>query len=381
MGTSLNGLRRLKMISVYTQLEQGQEWLRRYRGCSPVFACVLGFTETSLIPGISAAGATSEARKYTAIADAEFLYHGPVPQPQHPLPPLTDGASPVLISRAVVEALNLPVYLFNAGLPQPPAVPAINLGGTPANCLSQGQALGLATVKHLLEQGLAWGHKLAATTTQGYLILGECVVGGTTTALAVLTGLGIAASGKVNSSHPVCNHAQKWDLVQAGLQRAGMWVELPIRDPLQLVAAVGDPMQIAVAGMAIAASLNCGVMLAGGTQMLAVYALMQAIAKVYDLPWQPRQVVVGTTRWVAQDPTSQTVELAHLVKEVPLLATQVSFATSSYAQLRAYEQGYVKEGVGAGGSCIAAHLAYGWNQLQLLQVIEGLVKRYWAISK
>jgi len=41
----------------------------------------------------------------------------------------------VLISRAVVEALEIPVYLFNAGLPQPPVVPAIDLGGTPARCL------------------------------------------------------------------------------------------------------------------------------------------------------------------------------------------------------------------------------------------------------
>ena len=34
-------------------------------------------------------------------------------------------------------------------------------------------------------------------------------------------------------------------------------------------------MQIVVAGMAIAASVRAGVMLAGGTQMLAVYALIE----------------------------------------------------------------------------------------------------------
>jgi len=357
------------MIRVYTQIETGQQWLQRYRGCSPIFACILGFTETGLIPGISAAGATPEARQFTAIADAEFLYHGPVPQPRYPLPPLCAGASPVLISRAVVEKLSLPVYLFNAGLPEPPPVPTIDLGGTTAKCLSQGCALELSTVKHLLEQGLSWGEKLAASVTTGYLILGECVVGGTTTALAVLTGLGIAADGKVNSSHPVCNHAQKWALVQAGLKRA----QYPL-NPLHLVAAVGDPMQVVVAGMAIAASRTCGVMLAGGTQMLAVYALMQAIAKVYTLPWQTEQVVVGTTRWVAEDSTGNTVELAELVT-IPLLATQLSFASSRYAQLRAYEQGYVKEGMGAGGCCIAAHLTQGCDQTQLLQAIEALVER------
>ena len=358
------------MIQVYTQPELGQQWLQRYWGCLPVFACILGFTETGLIPGISAAGANSEVRQYTAIADAEFLYNGPQPQPQHPLPPLHAGASPALITRAVIEALDIPVYLFNAGLPQPPSVPAIDLGGTPAKCLSQGRALELATVRQIFEQGLIWGEKLASVT-QGYLVLGECVVGGTTTALAVLTGLGIAASGKVNSSHPICNHAQKWAVVQAGLQRT-RW---ELVRPLELVAAVGDPMQIALAGMAIAASRTRGVMLAGGTQMLAIYALIQAIIKTYGMAWQPEQVVVGTTRWVAEDSTGSTVELAKMIGPVPLLATQLSFAASRYPQLRAYEQGFVKEGVGAGGCCIAAHLSQGWNQSQLLQTIEAVVER------
>ncbi|OYD95631.1 TIGR00303 family protein [Nostoc sp. 'Peltigera membranacea cyanobiont' 210A] len=410
-------------ISIYTQKEQGEQWLRKYRGCLPIFACVLGFTETGLIPGISAAGRTPEDRKYTACADAEFLYYGPEHKAQYPLPPLSAGASPVLISRAVFESLKIPINLFNAGLPQPPAVPVIDLGGAPAKCLSGGAAMEITTVHHLFEQGLLWGERLAANIQQGYLIVGECVVGGTTTALAILTGLGIDAAGKVNSSHPVCNHAQKWALVQAGLEkmrgnreqgRQGEQGEINFQsqiqnpklvlsvraasplgevevskiqssvDPLQLVAAVGDPMQVVVAGMAIAASRSCGVMLAGGTQMLAVYALMSAIAQAYALSWQPEAVVVGTTRWVAEDPTGATVDLAlNLGKNSltptggtpPLFATHLSFADSRYPQLRAYEQGFVKEGMGAGAACIAAHLSQDWQQHQLLAAIEAQLER------
>ncbi|MEH2238745.1 nicotinate mononucleotide-dependent phosphoribosyltransferase CobT [Nostoc sp.] len=388
-------------IRIYTQKEQGEEWLRRHRGCLPVFACVLGFTETGLIPGISAAGRTPEDRKYTACADAEFLYYGPEHKAQYPLPPLAAGASPVLISRAVFESLKIPVHLFNAGLPQPPAVPVIDLGGTPAKCLSGGTAMEITTVHHLFEQGLLWGERLAANIQQGYLIIGECVVGGTTTALAILTGLGIDAAGKVNSSHPVCNHAQKWALVQAGLEKmrrsrgqgAGgkeqgeknfqSRIQNSV-DPLKLVAAVGDPMQVVVAGMAIAASRNCGVMLAGGTQMLAVYALISAIAQAYALSWQPEAVVVGTTRWVAEDPTGATVDLALSLGKgsltqsggtPPLLATHLSFADSRYPQLRAYEQGFVKEGMGAGAACIAAHLSQDWQQHELLAAIEAQLER------
>lgn len=361
-------------IRVYTQLQDGHRWLQQYQGCQPVFACVLGFTETGLIPGISAAGATPEVRRYTAIADAEFLYNGAQSNPQYPLPPLKAGVTPVVITRAVVETLSLPVYLFNAGLPQPPSIPAIDLGGMPANCLTSGNALELATVKYLFFQGLTWGEKLAQNPSS-FLILSECVVGGTTTALAVLTGLGIKASGKVNSSHPQCNHAQKWDVVQAGLQAALRHSRDATFSPLELIAAVGDPMQVVVAGMAIAASRTTGVMLAGGTQMLAVYALIRDLAIKYSLNWQSEQIVVGTTRWVAEDPTGDTVGLAQEIGSVSLIATRLSFATSRYLQLQAYEQGYVKEGVGAGASCIAASLYKGWNQTQLLQAVELIVER------
>ena len=134
-------------------------------------------------------------------------------------------------------------------------------------------------------------------------------------------------------------------------------------------------MQIALAGMAIALSRTKGVILAGGTQMLAVYALMQALVREYGLTMQPEAVVVGTTRWVAEDPTGKTVELAQMVGSVPLLASDLSFANSNFAQLRAYEQGYVKEGMGAGGCAIAAHLTVGWNSSQLLQAIETLLTK------
>jgi uncharacterized protein (TIGR00303 family) len=374
------------MIGIYTEREQAERWLEQYRCHMPLFACVLGFTETGLIPGISAAGCTPEDRKYTACADAEFLYYGASYKAQYPLPPLTAGASPVLISRAVVESLNIPVYVFNAGLSQIPSIPLIDLGGSPARCLSTGTAMDLTTVHNLFKQGLLWGDRLADKNKSGYLILSECVVGGTTTALAILTGLGINARGKVNSSHPVCNHEQKWRVVQQGLGKMDKGDKgdkgLPdsaVIDPLELVAAVGDPMQVVVAGMTIAASHRCGVMLAGGTQMLAVYALINAIAQTYRLSWQPTAVVVGTTRWVAEDPTGDTVNLAlSLGKNTtypnsqtpPLLATSLSFANSSYPQLQAYERGFVKEGVGAGAACIAANLSQNWQEQQLLAAIE-----------
>lgn len=361
------------MIFSYSQLQQAQTWLRRYQGKQASFACILGFTATGLIPGISAAGATPQDRQYTAIADGEFLLTGAQANPHHPLPYLTTGISPVFISRAIAEACELPIHLFNAGLLAPPPVKAINLHGMAAKCVSSGHAMTIETVKHLFQQGMEWGQKLAATTD--YLIIGECVVGGTTTALAVLCALGINALGMVNSSHPCCNHEQKWSIVQQGLKKAQLNNLLPT-DPFTVVAAVGDPMQIVAAGMAISASRRGGVLLAGGTQMLAVYALIRQIINHTSLTADLSQIVVGTTRWVVEDSTAQTIKLAEKIGGVSLLATGLNFATAKYPGFRAYEAGYVKEGVGAGGCAIYAHLAKAKTSIQLLTLIEGLFARY-----
>jgi uncharacterized protein (TIGR00303 family) len=227
-------------------------------------------------------------------------------------------------------------------------------------------------VTHLFTQGLAWGEILARR--HPYVVLSECVVGGTTTALAVLTGLGYAARNRVNSSHATCNHEQKWQVVQQGLAS----LDPSSTNPWQVVAAVGDPMQIVVAGMTLAVSQRGGVLLAGGTQMLAVYALAKALAETEGLPWRSEAIVVGTTRWVAKDPTGDTTGLAALI-DAPLISTQLSFAESQYPQLQVYEQGFVKEGVGAGGAAIVAYLQADWGQKQLLAAIESVAADYAAI--
>ncbi len=367
------------MIRVYTKQSRTHAWIQSVTGRCPLFSCVLGFTETGLIPGISAAGATPEDRQYTAIADAEFLINGPSPYPAHPLPLLQAGASPVLISKAVIAGQSIPVQLFNAGLPHPPSVPAIDLGGGPARCLTTGSAMPLITVNRLMEAALKWGDRLGRAHRNQYLIIGECVVGGTTTALAILTALGWPVAGMVNSSHPTCNHQQKQQIVAQGLHHMALTQSATPseHDPIHTVAGVGDPAQVAIASMALTASQFCPVMLAGGTQMLAIYALARALASFRAIPWNPDNIIAGTTRWVAEDPSGNTIGLAKLV-DCPLAATQLSFANARYTSLRAYEKGFVKEGVGAGGCAIAAHLYQQWGQLELLQAIEAIAAAHQA---
>ena len=376
------------MIKAYTQLDRAADWIDRYRDKKPVFVGALGFTETALIPGISAAGKTPEDRSRTAHADAEFLANGVCDRVTYPLPPLIAGASPVMITRAIIQALDIQSYLFNTGLPAPLSIASDIFGQTVlpnavARCVSTGQAMALQRVEYLLACGIRVGAKLASSQSrpQRYFILGECVVGGTTTALAALLGLGVDAAGSVNSSHPTCNHDQKLQIVQGGL--AKFWASGRDRSdpnfPLQLLAAVGDPMQPFAAGFVIGASPVCGVLLAGGTQMFAVYALARAIARAQDIFWKPENVLVGTTRWVAEDPTGDTVGLAEKIGDVPLIVTQLNFSASHLEALRAYEHGFVKEGVGAGGCAIAGALYQNWDNDRMVYEIETLCLKAFCI--
>lgn len=370
-------------IKIYTEIEKGKQWLEKYVGSLPIFTCTLGFTNTALVEGISTAGNTPDSRRYTALADAEFLVNGVTANPVFPLPPLAVGVSPTFISRGVIERFNLPLYVFNSGLLYEPSVSVIDLGGKAANCVSTGKALPLSVVKHLHQQGLTWGDLLGQKCQlenegkkSSYLILSECVVGGTTTALGVLTALGIDAREKVNSSHAICNHQQKWTIVQQGLVNGNLTIDA---DPLEIIASVGDPMQIVVASLAISASKYTGIMLAGGTQMLAVFALIQAMERRYNYGANLDNIIIGTTRWVAEDITGDTVGLSQSIGNISLCATDLNFTHSRYPSLQAFEQGFVKEGVGAGGSAIAAHL-WGIDKEELLSMIEAMVSRFHGIT-
>ena len=77
-----------------------------------------------------------------------------------------------------------------------------------------------------------------------------------------------------------------------------------------------------------------------------------------------------------RDTTGNTVGLAKTIGGVPLLGTGLNFATSRYPSFRAYNRGYVKEGVGAGGCAIATHLMQNWTSTELLSAIETLFARY-----
>jgi uncharacterized protein (TIGR00303 family) len=323
---------------------------------------LLAATATAAVPGISAAGSTPQARRATAAADAELLVWGPTHPPVHALPPLPAGVSPALISHVVLAELGLlpRLTVVDLGCAVAPAVPHLRLPGGEgqgaAACLSSGRALPAARVQALLRRGREWGRRLDPGQP---LVLAECVPGGTSTALAVLRGLGVAADGLVSGSLRHSAHPLKAALVARGLAAAGLGPRPAA--PAAVLAALGDPMQALAAGLVgAAAERGVPVLLAGGSQMAAVLALALALAPATHRPALANQVTLATTAWVAEESGSDLRRLLGLVGERWQVKPRLEVAALRFhrcrnAALRDYERGYVKEGVGAGG------LAWLWQ--------------------
>ena len=332
--------------------EEGRALAHRLIGARPLFVCVIASTDTALIPGISAAGASSELIPYTAAADAEILAHGAARcfpgVPSNPLGP----PGPSLITLAALQLAALPHLIVDAGCHVQADAPCIRLSREPGGLITLGNAVPRA--RALFDAGFDLGISLAAD--HPYLVIGESVPGGTTTALALLLALGFAAQGRVSSSGADNAHALKNRVANEALVHLSS--ETVAADPLIAVATLGDPMQATVAGMALGAlGARCPVLLAGGTQMVALLALIARLAEKSGDVALAGNIGVATTRWVAEDPTADAVGLMADVGRFPLLASGLSFTESRFAQLRRYEDFLVKEGVGAGGAAVAASLA------------------------
>jgi NaMN:DMB phosphoribosyltransferase len=97
--------------------------------------------------------------------------------------------------------------------------------------------------------------------------------------------------------------------------------------------------------------------LAGGTQMLAIAACLRAMG-------DRREITVATTKYVMNDRTTSFSELAEKIG-VETYSAQLDFSSSPFTGLSDYEKGYIKEGVGMGGSVLYA----SWNGVGVDEIV------------
>lgn len=355
------------------------------------FILALAGTEVSDVEGISAAGSSAELRRLTPALDADGLLSHLANEQKLPSSP-NGIASPVVLTRAALSLVPHLTRVVDCGSFSAPQIEHITASTEPGKSITSGAALSPNLVNQLYEAGGKLADLLAKAENereqQGdketLVVLAECVPGGTTTAQAIFMALGIEAENLLSSSVPTCNHAQKIAMAEAGIKAAAKRLNLDQTaiatyfkaNPLAAIAAVGDPMQAFAVGFIskrnshpINQDTGNGkiTILGGGSQMLAVYALANQLAS--NRNHQLSNVMVATTKWVARDKFAQTEKLARLV-DAPFVASHFALSQSGHAGLRAYEDGHVKEGVGAGAAILLANLLARIEEPTILQTID-----------
>jgi uncharacterized protein (TIGR00303 family) len=311
---------------------------------NPIFVCVISYTETSQIPGLTFAGANPDLIAYTPAADAEFLYYGKCFSISG-VPATPDGIpTPALLTRTALSMGKIPCLVVNSGSKIDPKIPFVSFGISYGRNIEQEAALKLFETQKAFRYGKLLGKQLSMSND--LIVLGESIPGGTTTALGVLLGLGIDAKYKVSSSMPKNPHELKIRVIKEAMKNQNI---ANLKDPFKIISSLGDPMIPAVAGIATGVILSGSrVILAGGTQMAAVLAFL------YSLRISLSNVCLGTTSYITDDENSDIEFLVRAISpKVPILSVNPGLGRSTKTGLTMYDKGVVKEGVGAGGALIA----------------------------
>jgi len=306
---------------------------------NPLFCGVLGNTLLSTVPGLSGAGPSPKGSLLVPVLDAELIANGKITSSSATPNTATGCPTPASITRAMMELINHEPFFINAGLCHKPTVPCYDICGEVGQDPRKGQSL--QDPKHLFEAGKRLGKRFSEC--HDLIVIGECVPGGTTTALLVLRALGYNAH--VSSAYPNNPSELKENIAKTVLSHMD---EKKCHDPWYIMKHCADPMMPVVCGIVAGCKQNDSLLfLAGGTQMLAVAALIKALGN--------RIPDVATTIYVKDDPSSNVTEIAEQIK-TSIWYVDPDFGTLGHAGLARYCIGEVKEGMGAGGAMMLAYL-------------------------
>ena len=340
------------------------ELTKKLQECDdPVFLLTIGTTETSLIDGISGAGPSADLTEFTPASDAEFMILGEVRCCEAPAETVVGDAAaptPARLTKAALQLANIPFVIVDAGSKIKPDVKYVNLGKDYGRDIRTGK--GVLNPLEIFENAKDLGAELSRRHEM--LIIGESIAAGTTTALGVLRALGYDANEKVSGSMPHNPHDMKTECVDEGLKNADLNPEKDDIDAIQAIGAVGDPTLPAMAGIVLGSEIP--IILAGGTQMAAVCAIIKSIQPNFDFS----RINLSTTVFVAGD---ETADLFGILKQIDDSITvnvvDPEFEKSEHEGLKNYLKGFVKEGAGAGGAMYTA-LTLGNSVEKLRKRIE-----------
>lgn len=318
-----------------------------------MFVLFIGETKLARVPGLSAAGANLEVLPYTAPADADLMFFDrPKVIDCVPLDPF-GHPTPAIVTKAALLEGKFPITVVRAGTSIAPVAPFTELTAVLGEDPRDRTAV--INVDEISKKAIELAKKIGKENKR--IVIGESVPGGTTTAFLLLRALGY--NGMVSSAAPLnpCSTKEEiWNKVSA---RLGIGLGGLKGKGLEAASEVGDPMQIAVASFVSALPDDVEIILAGGTQMAAVAALIRDMGIT-------RPLLIATTKYIIQDKSSCFIDYAEKAG-AEWYAAPIDLSGSKYSGLSDYEKGFVKEGVGMGGAV--------WYAIQNGATMENMVKR------
>jgi NaMN:DMB phosphoribosyltransferase len=227
---------------------------------------VAGTTRT-VVDGDPDAGGDADLREQAPSVDAELVAYGrPVRAPVAAA--LRTPPTAAVVTRAVHDLVDLHPVVVDGGIAVPTAAPTVSVGARPGRDIREGDPVPTAP------GAFAAARSLGANVPVEEFVVGDTLLGGTTTALAVMRALGVEPPAL--PSVPAARRSRRESLVAEALAASDVAAGVAAHHPELAVRFVGDPGLAATAGLAVGA-LSAGrtVVLSGGLRALAAAALVR----------------------------------------------------------------------------------------------------------
>lgn len=336
------------------------------RGKKATFMLALSNTQTVNIPGITQAGIPGKIY-LTPTLDSEFLCTGELRSLGEIATTPSGVPTPALITRAV-HLLNpySNIELLDLGLEISPKVDYFKTHSfeiVPSKSIALDAKI---DAMGIFQKGLAFGQSYE--TKDDYIILGESVPSGTTTARATCEALGYDCSKFFSSSFKDAPNTIRDETVKNALSNIKNDDDLFTK-----LSKVSDNMQIFNAGFILGLNNKIKIILAGGTQMASVLLIVNSILRTMGGELDTSNLSLCTTKWVYEDKNSDIKALLELLDfKINAFYVDFDFSLSNHPALKMYDEGEAKEGVGAGGALMYA-LLNGLDKKTITNKVESFL--------
>ena len=342
------------------------DFIENLRGKSATFILALSNTKTYEIEGITQAGIPGMIH-LTPTLDSEFVTTGTVRSLVNIAETPKGVPTPALITRAVHLLHPFKnIQLLNLGLEVEPKVDYFkiyNFSIKPSDSIDKGANI---DANAIFQKGLKFGQDYQCS--DDYIILGESVPSGTTTATATAVALGYDCKDKFSSSFKDVPNNIRETTIQKALQNITKEDDL-----IAILSKVSDNMQIFVAGFILGLNNKIPLILAGGTQMASVLLIVNKILEVMQGELNTSNLALATTLWVVKDQNSDIKGLLELLDfNINSYNSDFSFDSSNHPALKLYDEGEAKEGVGAGAALVYGMLN-GLTTEQITKQVESFL--------